>query len=200
MEKTKEILNFLISQKNLISVVILIVTFVAAGIAFMQIIKPKIDEAFQLKSDIETNQTRYDGLKQQKKAKELEEKKNLVKFDKVPVVIYKSSNPGLPVESSSIDFVSKVVQMMEQTNNTILDISYKIDPLSENDKISIPSTISVVQLSMTLNGTYLSLQDFIHTLYDYDYLATIKTIKVVPLKENKNILEINMVLWLYVTR
>ena len=200
MDKVKEVLNYLLSKKNISSLVILALIILGAVLFSTNFIKPKIDEAIQLNSDIETNRTRFDGLKQQKKAKELEEKKSLVKFDKVPVVIYKSSNPGLPVESSSIDFVSKVVQMIEQTNNTILDVSYKIDPLSENDKISIPSTISVVQLSMTINGTYLSLQDFVHTLYDYDYLATIKTIKVVPLKENKNMLEINMVLWLYVTR
>ena len=200
MDKVKEILNYLLSQKNLPSLCILIVAVALPFVTYMYFLKPKIDDFIQLGSSIETNKTRYEGLEKQKKARALEEKKSLIKTSDIPVVIYKSPNPGLPVESASLDFVSKVVQMIEQTDNTILDISYKIDPLSDADKISIPSTISVIQLAMTLNGSYLSLQDFIHTLYSYDYLATIKSIKVVPLKENKNILEINMDLWLYVTK
>ncbi len=200
MDKAKEILNYLLSKKNINSILILVIILVFVYFALAKFIVPKIEEVKQLYSDIDTNKARLEGLIQQKKTRELEEKKSLVKFDDVPVVLYKPTNSGLPVDSSSLDFVSTVIKMIEKTDNTIIDISYKIDPLSENDKITLPSTVAVVQLAMTLNGTYMTLQDFIYTLYDYDYLATIKAIKVVPLKENKNMLEINLVLWLYVKR
>ena len=88
--------------------------------------------------------------------------------------------------------------MIENTDNTILDISYKINALSDNEKAQLPSGVSVVQLILSLNGTYTSILDLISALYDYDYLATIKSMKLVPLKENKNFLETNLVIWLYI--
>ncbi len=200
MDKAREILNYLFSGKNLHAIMILLVIILLTFLGITNFIKPQWEKVNQLRSDLLTNKERYEGLLSRKKAKDIEEKKSLVKFDKVPTKIYTSNNPGLPIESASIDFVSTVINMLEKTNNTILDISYKVDPLSETDKMSMPSTLSVVQLVMTLNGTYTSFQDFVYTLYGYDYLATIKSIKVVPLKENKNMLEINIVLWLYVTR
>ena len=200
MDKAREILNYLFSGKNLHAIMILLVIILLTFLGITNFIKPQWEKVNQLRSDLLTNKERYEGLLSRKKAKDIEEKKSLVKFDKVPTKIYTSNNPGLPIESASIDFVSTVINMLEKTNNTILNISYKVDPLSETDKMSMPSTLSVVQLVMTLNGTYTSFQDFVYTLYGYDYLATIKSIKVLPLKENKNMLEINIVLWLYVTR
>ena len=200
MDKIKEIINYLLSARNIQSIMILIVIVLGVVYSANTFLKPKIDDLVRINNDISTNKDRYEGLVSRKKAKDLEEKKSLVKFDKVPVKIYRSAKTGLPIESASIDFVTKIIGMLEQTDNDILDISYKIDPLNETEKLTMPSTVSVVQLDMTLNGTYNSFQDFVYTLYGYDYLATIKAIKVIPLKENKNILEINVVLWLYVTR
>lgn len=200
MDKIKEIINYLLSARNIQSIMILIVIVLGVVYSANTFLKPKIDDLVRINNDISTNKDRYEGLVSRKKAKDLEEKKSLVKFDKVPVKIYRSTKTGLPIESASIDFVTKIIGMLEQTDNDILDISYKIDPLNETEKLTMPSTVSVVQLDMTLNGTYTSFQDFVYTLYGYDYLATIKAIKVIPLKENKNILEINVVLWLYVTR
>jgi len=200
MDKLKEIINYLLSKRNFQSIIIFALIIVIAVYAHNTFLKPKFEEFSRIKSDIATNKTRFEGLVSRKEAKDKEEKRSLVKIDKVPVKIYRSARSGLPVESASIDFVTKIIEMLEQTDNIILDISYKIDPLSGTEKLTMPSTISVVQLVMTLNGTYTSLQDFIYTLYGYDYLATIKTFKAVPLKENKNMIEINLVLWLYVTR
>lgn len=200
MDKVKEIINYLLSARNIQSIMILVIIILGVVYSINTFLKPKWDEVIRINNDISTNKDRYEGLVSRKKAKDLEEKKSLVKFDKVPVKIYRSKKAGLPIESASIDFVTKIIDMLSQTDNDILDISYKIDPLSETEKLTMPSTVSVVQLDMTLNGTYTSFQDFVYTLYGYDYLATIKAIKVIPLKENKNILEINVVLWLYVTR
>jgi len=200
MDKLKEILNYLLSGKNVQSIMIFLLIILAGIYALNTFLMPKWTDVTRIKSDIDINKTKYEGLISQKKAREREEKRSLVKFDKVPVKIYKSPKIGLPVESASIDFVTKIIEMLEKTDNTILDISYKIDPLNETEKLTMPSTVSVVQLVMTLNGTYLSFQDFVYSLYGYDYLATLKSIKVTPLKENKNMVEFNVVLWLYVSR
>lgn len=200
MDKLKEIINYILSARNIKSILIIATTILAGSYIFNMAILPKINAVSSLKNDISANKERLEGLIKTKKAKDLEEKKNIIKIDKVPVTIYKSSTPGLPAESASIDFVTKIIETLEQTQNTILDISYKINPLTENDKISMPSTIEVVQLVMTLNSTYSSFQDFVYNLYDYDYIATIKQIKVTPLKENKKTLEINTVIWLYVSK
>ena len=203
MEKFREIINYLFSSKNVFSMGILFVALVGGFYAAQTYVMPLWngpDGVMTAKDDITTSKTTLEGLREQKKAKEIAAKKNKIKIDKVPVQIFRSQKEGLSVESSSIDFVTKIISMLDKTDNKIMDISYKIDPLSEADKISMPSTVSVVQLVMTLNSSYTDFNNFVNMLYDYDYLATIKTIKVTPLKENKNILEINVVLWLYVSR
>ena len=203
MEKFREIINYLFSSKNLFSVVILLVAIVGSVYATQTYVLPLWngpDGVMTAKDDIETSKTTLEGLLEQKRAKEIDAKKNKIKIDKVPVKLFRSEREGLPVESASIDFVTNIITMLDKTHNKIMDISYKIDPLSEADKISMPSTVSVVQLVMTLNSSYTDFNNFINVLYDYDYLATIKTIRVTPLKENKNILSIDVVIWLYISR
>ena len=200
MEKSREILNYLFSSKNYLSIVIIMVIFLSIFYSYTKFISPKIEELSRIKSDIETNKERYEGLLSRKQAQERDLKKNKVVAQKVDVELFKPEKAGLPLESSSIDFVTTVIEMLSKTNNDIIDISYKIDPLNESEKASLPSTVSVVQLVMTLNGSYTSFQDFVSAIYDYDYLATIKTVKIEPLKENKNKVEIKVVLWLYIKR
>ena len=200
MEKGREILNYLFSGKNYQSLVILFLIIISIWYVFTNYINPRVEDLSRINSDIETNKERYEGLVSRKQAKDKEEKRSKVKIEKVNVKLFQPQKAGLPLESASIDFVTTVISMLEKTENSIMDISYKTNPLSETEKTEIPSTISVVQLVMKLNGSYTSLQDFVFELYDYDYLATIKSLKVKPLKENKNKVEISMVLWLYIKR
>jgi len=200
MEKFQEIIKFLTSGKNPITVLLFVVLILGTFMAFKSQILPKWTSYQNLKSDIAEQTSRYDELVKKQAARKLEEEKNKIKIGKVPVTIYKNTQTGLPAESASIDFVTTVIGMLEKTHNTVMDISYKVDGLTSVEKDSLPASVSVVQLVMTLNSDYMSFQNFVNTLYGYDYLATIKTIKVVPLKENKNMLEINLVIWLYVSK
>ncbi len=200
MDRFEELLKFLFSRKNLPTIVLFLVAIFVAVKFSVTILVPKYQSLVSLKSEIAKKKTEYENLQKKKEMKDKEAKRELVKFEKVPVKIYKSATPGLPVESASIDFVSTILQMLERTDNTVLDISYKIDVLSDAEKNAIPSGVSVVQLIMSLNGTYTSFMDFVSMLYDYDYLATIKSLKMTPLKENKNVLQTNVVVWLYVSQ
>ena len=200
MEKIQEILKFLRSGKNPITVLIFILLIVLSVFAVQTLIIPKWTSYVNLKTDISEQSKHYDELVKKQEARRLEEERSKIKIGKVPVTIYKSTQPGLTAESASIDFVTMVIGMLEKTNNTVMDISYKVDGLTSAEKDKLPASVSVVQLIMTLNSDYISFQNFVNTLYGYDYLATIKSIKVVPLKENKNMLEINLVIWLYVSK
>ena len=196
MEKFNELLNFLIN-KNLIAVMIILAVTFGGGAFGYYVIYDKVTKFIELQQQNADSKTKLADLENQQKAEMLKAQQEKGKIQSVPVKIFKSSTPGLPVESASVDFVSSVINKLEKTQNSIMDISYKID---ESAKTDIPSNVSVVQLVMRLNGTYSSFQDFIFNLYDNDYLATIKSLKIVPLKENKNILDINIVILLYVSK
>lgn len=200
MEKLNELINFLFNKKNYTTVIMLVVAIF--GVIYFSTIYtvPKFQEWQSELSDIEIKQNEYDNLLAQKQRKDLEAKRNTTRFEKVPVKIYKSQKAGLPIESSSIDFVTDILKMIEKTHNSIIDISYQIDSISDSEKKAIPENISVVQLVMTINGTYTSFLDFVNTLYNYEYLATIKAMKSVPIKENKNILETELTIWLYIAQ
>lgn len=200
MDKYKEILNYLLSGKNAQSIAILVLSILMACYVFNNFLLPKINSTKSLMTDISSDKERYENLVVRKKAKDLEQKKNVKKINKVPVVIYKPQKQGIPIESSSIELVTKIIEMLEKTDNKIMDISYKVDPLNVTDKLSMPSSISVVELIMTLNSTYESFQNFVNSLYGEENLSTIKQIKVTPLKENKKTLEINTVIWLYISK
>ena len=200
MNKAREVFNYVFSGKNYMAVLILVITIVLAVYMCNTHIATLIRETNDLRNNIEMNEETLHNYEERKKAEDLNKKRNTVKNDKVPVKIYKSPNPGLPIESASIDLVTDVVNLLDKTGNNIMDISYQVDPLSDLDRISIPSTVSIVQLVIKLNGTYTSFQDFVFELYGSENLTTLKAIQVTPLKENKNKLEINMVLWLYISR
>lgn len=200
MEQFNEIINFLFNKKNYTTVLMFVIAIFAVFFFSGQYTIPKYQEWQNEIADIEAKQQEFDTLKQQKEAREREARKNSMKIEEVPVKIYKSEQAGLPIESTSVEFVSNILKMLESTHNSILDISYQIDALLDTDKNTVPSNVSVVQLVMTLNGTYSSFMDFIATLYNYDYLTSIKSIRALPLKENKNILEMNVVIWLYVEK
>jgi len=200
MEKLNELINFLFNKKNYTTVVMLAVAIFAVIYFSMQYTVPKFQEWQSELGDIEAKQVEYDNLLAKKQHRELEAKRNITRYEKVPVKIYKSEKAGLPIESSSIDFVTNILKMLETTHNSIIDISYQIDNISDSEKKAIPENISVVQLIMTINGTYTSFLDFVNTLYNYEYLATIKAIKSVPIKENKNILETELIIWLYIAQ
>ena len=200
MEKLNELINFLFNKKNYTTVIMLVVVLFAVVYFSTLYTVPKFQEWQSELSDIDTKQNEYQNLLSQKQRKDLEAKRNSTRVEKVPVKIYKSKKAGLPVESSSIEFVTDILKMIEKTHNSIIDISYQIDTISDSEKKAIPENTSVVQLVMTINGTYPSFLDFVNTLYNYEYLTTIKAIKSVPVRENKNILETELIIWLYIAQ
>jgi len=200
MEKFTEIINFLFNKNNYTTVLIFVCVIFLVFWGSWKYTIPEYQKWREEAADIVEKKAQYEILLQKKEQRIAEEKSNIMKYEKVPVKIFHSETEGLPVESASIGFVSNILKMLETTHNSVMDISYKIDALNESEKNSVPSNVSVVQLVMTIDGTYTSFMDFITTLYNYNYLATIKSIRAIPLKENKNILEINVVIWLYVSK
>jgi len=195
-----EILEFLKNPKNMPTLVGLLLVIVAVAAIGYYLIYPKVTGIQSLMSEKQTNQERLDDLQKKKKAQEIAQKEEKEKIEKVPVIVYKSKIPDLPVENAATDYVSTVINMIEQTENDILDISYSTDAITASEKSSVPANVTVVQLVMTLNGTYASIQNFIFNLYSSEYISTIKSIKMTPLQENKNVLETSIIIWLYVSK
>lgn len=200
MEKFQEIIKFLSSGKNPMAVMIFILVCAVMVWGVKGHIIPTWNKYQNLQSDIIKQEQRYKELVNQQELRKEEEERSKIKIGNVPVTIFKSTQPGLSAESAATDFVTTVINMLEKTNNVVTDISYKVDGLTSAEKDVLPTSVSVVQLVMTLSTDYTSFQNFVNTLYGYDYLATIKSVKVVPLRENKNMLEINVVIWLYVSK
>lgn len=196
MDKFNIILNFLI-KKNLISLAMFVGTTAVVVLASIYYVVPEIQSAFEIKEQNKVSIEKVDSLKEQISKQEQKVKQEASKVQKVPVAVFKSPKPNMPVESTSIDLVTDLIKKLERTNNSIVDISYKISTPTQPD---IPSNISIVQLNMTLNSSYTDFQDFLFEMYDGKYISTIKAIKMVPLKENKKLLEINTEVWLYISK
>ncbi len=196
MDKFNEVLGFLY-KKNLVALaIVFFVTFVFFFGGATRI-KPIFDTTMDLKAQNEANAEKLSRLKDQLKAEQNKSKMEKGKVNKVPITIYKASNPNIPIESSSIDLVTSVIKTLERTHNTIVDISYKIN---DAQNPSVPANVTVIQLNMTLTGTYTSFQDFLFELYDDAYISTIKFIKMIPMQENKNTLEVDTEIWLYLAK
>ena len=195
-----DFINFLRKPQNSKSFILIALIILGLIYTIPNCFIPEIQNIQSLKSEIATSEQTLATLKAKRDAQAAKLKSNQMKIENIPVKIYKSLTPDLPIESSSIDFVSSVISMIEHSGNSIIDISYKIDSISAEQKQLLPANISVVELAMSLSGTYADLQEFILGLYEYDYLATVKSLKITPLRENKNIIETNIVVWLYVSK
>lgn len=194
-----EILNFIL-KKCIVAVVIVFVTTAGAFYVCFSMqnnIFNIYKDAFDIKAQNEITEQEISKLKIKLKEQQNEKKEEKVKEDKIPIVVYKPLQANAPIESSAIDLVTGVIQSLERTHNSIIDISYSI---VDSQQGTIPSNISIVKLNMTLNGSYVSFQDFLFDLYDDEYVSTIKQTKMVPLQENKSQLEITTEIWLYISK
>ncbi len=199
MEKFNEILNFIL-KKNLIAVAIFLVPTLA--LVYVGFVMPNstltlYKDFFEIKASNEVTLANIEKKKDDLRKKEQEAKKEHVKEEKVPIVVYKPMRQNAPIESSAVDLVTEVIGSLERTHNSIMDISYNIIDTPQD---GVPSNISIVRLYMTLEGTYVSFQDFLFELYDDQYVTTVKQTKMVPLQENKSQLEITTEIWLYISK
>lgn len=199
MERFNEILNFIL-KKNLISVAIFLVPTLAlvyVGFVMSNNVLTLYKDFFEIKASNEVTLANIEKKKDDLRKKEQEAKKEHVKEEKVPIVVYKPMRQNAPIESSAVDLVTDVIGSLERTHNSIMDISYNIIDTPQD---GVPSNISIVRLYMTLEGTYVSFQDFLFELYDDQYVTTVKQTKMVPLQENKSRLEITTEIWLYISK
>ncbi len=198
--KINEIINFLLKKCIVAVGIFFAITLGAVYIGFLMPEKNAFllyKDAFDIKAQNEETEKTIAKLKEEVRAKQDAKKEEKVKEEKVPVAVYKSMRQNAPIESSAVDLVTEVIQTLERTHNTIVDISYSI---ISTPPANVPSNISIVKLNMTLNGSYVSFQDFLFDLYDDQYISTVKTTKMVPLQENKSQLEINTEIWLYISK
>lgn len=110
-----------IITKNVIYYAITLVLLV--GFCSIQFIFPKFGEVMD-------KQKMIDDLKDQV-SQETSKQQSLMQSasKKLPVDIYKASYPGLDLENSAVDLVDEFVQMIRQTNNKIVEISFTSKPL-----------------------------------------------------------------------
>lgn len=194
-----EIINFLTSSKNIKSMIIIILAVVVVVYASILLVIPKWRDFFDLLEKTKESQAQLESYNQKLDAKRREEKLVEKKTEVVPVVVYKPALSNLPLESSSIDLVTNVISMIEKTNNNILNISYTPNPSKVNE-MTVPVDVGVVELSLKLDSTYVSLKNFLNLLYSYNYLCSVKVMRIVPFRENKNMLEVDIVIWVYVMK
>ena len=198
--KINEIINFLFKKCIVAVGIFFAITLGAVYIGFLMPEKNAFllyKDAFDIKAQNEETEKTIAKLKEEVRAKQNAKKEEKVKEEQAPVAVYKPMRQNAPIESSAVDLVTEVIQTLERTHNTIVDISYSI---IDAPPANVPSNISIVKLNMTLNGSYVSFQDFLFDLYDDQYISTVKTTKMVPLQENKSQLEINTEIWLYISK
>ena len=188
---------FLLNPKNRVILLCLIASLFVLYFGVSKSI-PQFRDVISLTKDIETSNQeylRYEDMQQEQteKAKAQETKnENLI------VNVFKSQYPGTPVESASVDFVNEVINMVEESGNDIITISYETNKISEKNKKELPSQIQVVILKMNLDSSYESLQRFMQEYYTNKYLCSIHSMDIVPIPEDKERLSVDIVLWLYV--
>ncbi|MDD3594513.1 MAG: hypothetical protein PHX18_07795 [Candidatus Gastranaerophilales bacterium] len=194
-----EIINFLTSAKNIKSMVIIIMAIIIVVYSSILLVVPKWRDFIDLLEKTKESEVQLESYQQKLDAKRREEKLVEKKTETVPVEVYKSPLSNLPVESSSIDLVTNVISMLEKNNNNIINISYTPNPAAVNE-MTVPVSVGVVELKLKLDSTYVSLKNFLTTLYSYNYLCSVKAMRIVPFQDNKNMLDVDIIIWVYVMK
>ena len=195
-DRINEILNFLYG-KCLNYILVLILVIVGLSFLWKNYIYPTCTDWNSGRSAITENENKLASLQQEKKAKEQEKKLHTVVIKDVDVEIYKPKYRGLSIEASAIDFVTNLITMLEKTDNEILDLAYNSD-LAATATEPIPSGVRTIRFYIEMNSSYTSYYRLLNELFSLPYLVSVKTVSLEPLKENKNILHVDMVVYLYV--
>ena len=196
-DKINEILNFLFGPKCLKYILLVVLVIALCIYAWYNFVFEKITTWKSGYDTITKNEKQIETLKDEIQQKEKERSRNKVIIKDVDVVIYKPKYQGLSIEASAIDFVTNLITIFEKTDNEILDLSYNSNIESVPSE-SVPVGVKTIRFYLEMNSTYTSYYRLMNELFSLPYLVSVKSMKMEPLKENKNKLHVDMIIYFYV--
>jgi hypothetical protein len=166
----------------------------------LYLVFPKFTSIADTISQTEQTKAKIQEFEAVKKQKDEQKTIETLSKAKSPVKVFKSIYTDLTVENSAVELVDQIITMLQETDNSINEISYNADSIDEQTKAKLPGNFHVLSLKLSMNSSYLSIQNFFKRIYVWDYLYGINNFSLVPNVNNPRHLDIKMDLWLYIEK